>query len=292
MSWETGSRVCWSRPQVFFGFSWIIENAVDKVYCTLLDGSIREGVFDETNQVLTQIHSIGHAPNVFQSISNSFDRRIMLLLQKEAALVRFTRLLKYTHEQVYFTDGPTTRLVVKIESPQNTFWQGAKFLSLRTILLWTGNGQSNLYYLGPESDVCLGMKTSASDDVIILASNGEDVAFVKDFKMGNLQSYRYATLVARFLSPDDSHAWTTCHIPLDSSLSRSAQHLIQFDARSNASAGLLAVRTFWAHLFGSQISPIHSLPPATSSKLPIFFASPSHGNLSYFQRIVLNPQKN
>lgn len=63
------------------------DSGMDRIYSILEDGSFQEALFDQSSVSFINQLSIGHAPNVFGIISNSFDRRILLLLDDEHALV-------------------------------------------------------------------------------------------------------------------------------------------------------------------------------------------------------------
>jgi len=68
-------------------FSTPRDSGMDRVYTIFEDGGFQEALFDESSISFINQLSIGHAASVFKMISNSFDRRILLLLQDESALV-------------------------------------------------------------------------------------------------------------------------------------------------------------------------------------------------------------
>ena len=68
-------------------FSTPRDSGKDRIYTILEDGAFQEALFDESSISFINQLSIGHTPKVFSIISNSFDRRILLLLQNENALV-------------------------------------------------------------------------------------------------------------------------------------------------------------------------------------------------------------
>lgn len=64
--------------------------------------------------------------------------------------------------------------------------------------------------------------------------------------------HRNSTLVASFESPDNSHAWLCCHIPVDTSLSPKSQTIVYFDSRVT-NTGMLKMSVFWSGLLGAEI---------------------------------------
>ena len=192
------------------------------------------------------------------------------------------------------------RLVLRMDAPTSTSWSGFKFISPRTLLLWTAHGQTDCYYLGPEEDLKWATQPSqVPEDANVVLSNGDTVVYTPELKQGISQSYRKAVHLARFPSPDPSRLWCTVYVPMDPSLSRSAQQLICFDASSGKEnpTGRVAVFVFWANRLGSEIlgqnkdlqhlSPVSlQLPPPVSSSTALFekenggmsmtFTQPSH----------------
>lgn len=68
-------------------FSTPRDSGMDRIYSILEDGSFQEALFDEASISFINQIAIGHAPKVFSIISNSFDRRLLLLLEHDNASV-------------------------------------------------------------------------------------------------------------------------------------------------------------------------------------------------------------
>ena len=71
----------------FILFSSPKDSGMDRIYFIFEDGLFQESLFDESSIKFVNQLSIGHAPGIFFITSNSFDRRLLLLLQDEMALV-------------------------------------------------------------------------------------------------------------------------------------------------------------------------------------------------------------
>lgn len=68
-------------------FSTPRDSGMDRIYSIFEDGSFQEAIFDESSISFINQLAIGHAPKVFSIVSNSFDRRLLLLLEHDNALV-------------------------------------------------------------------------------------------------------------------------------------------------------------------------------------------------------------
>jgi hypothetical protein len=234
----------------------------DRMYWILTDGSLVEGFFESSAVDLLNIQTIGHVPDAFFMDVNSFDRRLMVALSKTAAYIHF---IDSSHK--------TIKLVCKIEALDGN-WAGSQFLSFKSLVLWTTNGNCNVYYLGPRSEFEMQERKAVPEDSIVLFSDGTHVFYTLDLKMGNAASYNHFELLARFESPDDSHSWICCFIDRDPALSRCARHFIMFDDRPGKECGSANVFTFWASVMKSEISP--SIHVRYQPSDPILFNSPSH----------------
>ena len=61
--------------------------SLDRIYYLLEDGCFQQAEFDESSLAFVNQLSMGHAPAVFHISHNSFDKRLLLLLQIDSALV-------------------------------------------------------------------------------------------------------------------------------------------------------------------------------------------------------------
>ena len=64
------------------------------------------------------------------------------------------------------------------------FWTGGRFLSARSVLLWTNHGNAYVYYLGNENDVVKGGLAEAPREAIVLFSDGKEARWVREMRVG------------------------------------------------------------------------------------------------------------
>ena len=204
---------------------------VDRVISCLMDGSIKEFLFDESKLELSKVQSIGHAPDAFQIQCNLLDKRMILVLQKQFACVYLLESTGSLRTLIKF-ESLSTSPPSSTSTPSSTSfspWKGGKFTTLRTLLLWNQNGSCFMYYLGSEMDLEMGSISNTSHESTILFSNGlQGIWTRQDLKIRDVQSCRQSVLLGEFIPCVSSDLNCICHVPMDQSLSQCAQHLLYF----------------------------------------------------------------
>lgn len=128
-------------------------------------------------------HLIGHALCIQ---TNPFDPHIYLILEST-----FCEVIYFTYrELVHSNKGPLVRLVNDRES----HYQGAKFLSARTLLTWTVTGESDLIFLGDQNELKRCACSELSPQSIVLISNGVDAIYVDHLSLGSYGTYQYSEI--------------------------------------------------------------------------------------------------
>jgi hypothetical protein len=108
---------------------------------------------------------------------NPFDPKLFFVLERD-----FCEII---HEEFYLV----TRILK--ESPSDPNYQGAKFLSARTILIWNESGMSSFYYLGLSSDIKRTKCSQLNPRSIILLSDKSTAMYIDRLDIGPYPHYKY-----------------------------------------------------------------------------------------------------
>ncbi|TPX36151.1 hypothetical protein SmJEL517_g01417 [Synchytrium microbalum] len=188
----------------------------------------------------TSLPSIGIETNVF-------DKNLMSILHRNVCML-----------YVLGKSGPTFLARLDKAQEHGQAWAGSRFMSARTILLWTMAGSAFLFYIGPESEI----KHSAIKEVppssIVLFSDGAAASYCSRLVPGaqDYLTYRATTLLASFSHSLDSssttspsRAATVIYIP--PCLSQPTHYLASFQRD-----GTVTQWTFWASISGKELIDI------------------------------------
>ncbi|KAJ3322647.1 hypothetical protein HDV06_002861 [Boothiomyces sp. JEL0866] len=126
--------------------------------------------------------------------------------------------------------------------------QGAKFLSARTLLIWTARGPSFIYYLGSALDLKHYSSANIPPRCVILASNGSGAVVVDRLDIGKYDTYKEATCIGTFPTQDEMSIKLCV-----SSLNSQQQSIIAFST-NNLQSVEIRLTNFWASLFGSNMT--------------------------------------
>jgi hypothetical protein len=68
-------------------------------------------------------------------------------------------------------------------------FQGAKFLSARTVLIWDENGGAGVYYFGSNNDLKNNSLDQLQGAAVVLLSDGDNAIFVDSLQIGPYTQY-------------------------------------------------------------------------------------------------------
>ncbi|KAJ3129771.1 hypothetical protein HK098_000140 [Nowakowskiella sp. JEL0407] len=238
---------------------------IDKIFTVSMDGSLSIGTFNESNQIFTpdvckvQVESdknVTLSPWFLVKV-NRFDRNLLLVLNKLAC-------------SVYVYGKTSITFLVSIPVPEGELWTGGKFLSARSIILWTSTGRSFIYFTGSDKELSKSPVEKIPPRNIILYSDGVNAVHVEKLSIGardysTLRSYHLLASSPKPQSKPKSRN-TTCSIVTDPSLVMASVNspsstvpavpphfllTIQCDFKSKDVK--CVVEGYWASLFGSQL---------------------------------------
>ncbi|KAI9204248.1 uncharacterized protein BJ171DRAFT_506741 [Polychytrium aggregatum] len=223
---------------------------VERVFSITFDGWLCTILFDE-NKGEFQTDSINkvkieYASAVAPAFSieiNPFDRNILFCLQRKSCCV-------------YGIKQNALSFIDNFECPQpGQFWMGARFLSARTILLWTKNSKAFVYYLGNEKDIHRTTSNLIPPNAIVLVSDGSTTIYVnRDSLLDYLETpTNTKVLVAAFEGTSDEYNSVMCLVPSDPHHPNSCHYLLSF-RNTRSKCDDIDVWPFWASNIGSRVA--------------------------------------
>ncbi|KAL2911240.1 hypothetical protein HK105_209296 [Polyrhizophydium stewartii] len=223
--------------------------SVDHILAVTFDGWVHQLMFDQDTLQLSQdAHPqhliVGASLPALDIEHNRFDKCMFFVLQHQFC-------------SIYRLEGPTAEFLARFQCPDaDRSWAGARFLSARSVMLWTVRGAAFVYYLGPEADLRTTECAKISRNAIVLLSDGVTAVYVDRLDIGasNYQAYKTPVCIGR-LDPGRMRHPLACFVPASPSVQQS-QMLLHFET-----LGGLRFRVhqthFWASLFGSNVSHVH-----------------------------------
>jgi WD40 repeat protein len=185
-------------------------------------------------------HTMGNAIDLQY---NPFDPKIFLVLERD-----FCEILHAEFSSL-------ARITKELNQPS---FQGAKFLSAKTLLIWNERGGSSIYYLGATSDLKRTPVNDLAPRNIVLVSDGREAIFVDRLDIGPYPLYNNVVRISLshtsemrtslFPTPINQHSFKQCLISISSDQLQHVQ---------------VEICPFWASLFGSNMKSIG--PPAYST---------------------------
>lgn len=133
-----------------------------------------------------------------------------------------------------------------LKESENSF-QGAKFLSAKTIVIWDVSGECNFYYLGPRSDLKEKNCVDLNDRDIVLISDGLIAIYVDKLSIGPYSEYHHAYNFASSKSNFNRSILIPATI---NSLNKQSFVHFSRDVLENVQ---IEISPFWASLFGSNM---------------------------------------
>ncbi|TPX50852.1 hypothetical protein SeLEV6574_g00678 [Synchytrium endobioticum] len=181
--------------------------------------------------------------------TNLFDKNMMIVMHQTVCVL-------------YISGKSGPIFLTRLDEPIGQRWAGSKFMSARTVLLWTVSGHAYMYYIGPESELTHGPANQVPPSSVVLFSDGIMASFCSKLIPGiqDYLTYRATTLLASFAyskeaptTPPTSSTMrarpaTLAYIP--PSVTKLGHHLASF--RQNS--GHVTQWTFWASISGKQLS--------------------------------------
>lgn len=119
--------------------------------------------------------------------SNPWDSSIFLSLQDHSFSVNIFLI------QIYAVKKSTFSKLFSIPPPAKSVWTGAKFVSMKTVIIWTRDLKAHLYYLGDSTDVKV-ERTPHHDSQVLLASINGLYAYVDRNKCFQEVGLKYSLL--------------------------------------------------------------------------------------------------
>ncbi|KAH6566901.1 hypothetical protein BASA50_002582 [Batrachochytrium salamandrivorans] len=244
---------------------------IEQVLVVTFDGWLHQLMFNQDTMKITtdsnpqQLHT--NTKNAaFDLQHNRFDKNVLGILHPKSCTV-------------FRLNKSASKTLVQIQCPETRrSFSGFKFLSARSLAIWTTGGTAYLYYLGPSSDVSISPCSDVTSDAIVLASDGFFAIHVKQMEIGLNDYHGYtATCIGILKSGNDpdihSMPVTVCIVPLNPSVAQSHMTLLRFQMQPHNTFHL-SQTYFWASLFGFNVCDIH-LPPPSLEKSVTAVANPS-----------------
>ncbi|KAL5036344.1 hypothetical protein BDV3_005042 [Batrachochytrium dendrobatidis] len=224
----------------------------EQIIAVTFDGYLHQLIFDENIMTFThdpQAYNL-HLPEhtaAFDLQQNRFDKHIICVLQHKFC-------------SVFVLNKTTSNLLVCIECPgPKRSWAGFKFLSERTMILWTTDGTSHVYYLGPADDLNSISCLDIPNDVIALVSDGKTAVYVNQSKItiNSYQDYKKATCIAVFDTSNSLQSHLNMHVLICVVEANLAAHqnsmlLLRFEMEAQSTFRLTQTH-FWASLLGQNV---------------------------------------
>lgn len=187
-------------------------------------------------------------------ICNPFDKSIFAFLQ-------FDKLLIFHSERA--------RIVCSLEAKASVFpnsmWEKAIFISSKTILVITTAGEFALYFLGIENNLFDCHASELPPDSIVLVSDGSNAVYVPRLDISSPAGTSFICIAMS--SKQDQNIKHITYVPADSGKSDYHQHIVQF-GNGSIDNSQVNVATFWASLFGSNITQVSD--SRNTSTYPLF----------------------
>ncbi|KAI8919270.1 hypothetical protein DFJ77DRAFT_427879 [Powellomyces hirtus] len=148
---------------------------VDRIYHMTIGGELCTSIFDGQSLTLAReaVQTIERkSPSAWTMVEiNRFDKSTAMLVYAECC-------------SIFTIDKNKLTYSCKLPSLEGNHWRGGKFLSAKSVLLWTASS-TYLYYIGSEKEI---MKTdqisTLPDDAVILFSRGGAGVYVKRMETG------------------------------------------------------------------------------------------------------------
>ncbi|RKO93465.1 hypothetical protein BDK51DRAFT_29812, partial [Blyttiomyces helicus] len=145
------------------------------------------------------IHSDGGTPPFLVQV-NHYDKNLILVLQKRSCSI--------------FAIGKKSASLLSVIAPVpvSAPWSGARFLSARTLMLWTSAATLRIFYLGPESDLTRGAAAAIPPTAVVLFSDETSAIWVQDMAVGEKDYVSYSAIepIATLMTPKPSRYSITC----------------------------------------------------------------------------------
>ncbi|TPX62514.1 hypothetical protein PhCBS80983_g00232 [Powellomyces hirtus] len=148
---------------------------VDRIYHMTIGGELCTSIFDGQSLTLARetVQTMERkSPSAWTMVEiNRFDKSTAMLVYAECC-------------SIFTIDKNKLTYSCKLPSLEGNHWRGGKFLSAKSVLLWTASS-AYLYYIGSEKEI---MKTdqisTLPDDAVILFSRGGAGVYVKRMETG------------------------------------------------------------------------------------------------------------
>jgi hypothetical protein len=138
-----------------------------------------------------------------------------------------------------------SRIVKDAAAP---FFQGARFLSARTFIIWDISGDCRFYYLGPQTDLKQCSTLDLKDSDVVLISDGEAAIYVPCIVVGPYSNYRTPYNFAKSKSSFEQTVMALT--PMNR---QNYQQNLIFFTRDEFSKVSIEIGSFWASVFGLNI---------------------------------------
>ncbi|KAJ3141085.1 WD repeat-containing protein 7 [Geranomyces variabilis] len=178
---------------------------VDRIYYTTISGELCTSTIDEQALSLVQEHTEAierTAPSASAALEvNRFDNSMALLVEAHSC-------------SVFDVVKSKLQLSCKLPCLENAPWVGGKFLSAKSVLLWTTT-EASIYYIGLAKDVIKADQMSSTPDgAVFLFRRGDIGWYVKRMDTGRPQEPRSFTLVhsLRVAIGDHDACTFMCHV--------------------------------------------------------------------------------
>ncbi|KAI8590480.1 hypothetical protein BDZ88DRAFT_394563 [Geranomyces variabilis] len=182
---------------------------VDRIYYTTISGELCTSTIDEQALSLVQEHTEAierTAPSASAALEvNRFDNSMALLVEAHSC-------------SVFDVVKSKLQLSCKLPCLENAPWVGGKFLSAKSVLLWTTT-EASIYYIGLAKDVIKADQMSSTPDgAVFLFRRGDIGWYVKRMDTGRPQEPRCGTCNSYFaiihsdiFKPNQHRSFTLVH---------------------------------------------------------------------------------